>query len=95
MRSRSAPPTVADLYVSPELGVLGVLAVLEAAVDVALVALVAAHPDDGPDAEHVTIERRAARGLVDAAHEVATALDRSRLALARARELDREELLPF
>ena len=63
MRSRSAPPTVVDLYASPE---LGVLSVLDAAVDVALVALVAAHPDDGPDAEHVTIERRAARALVDA-----------------------------
>jgi len=92
MRSRSAPPTVVDLYASPE---LGVLAVLEAAVDVALVALVAAPPDDGPDAEHVTIERRAARALVDAAHEIATALDRYRLALARARERERDGLLPF
>lgn len=40
---RMRRPRVEDLYTSPE---LAVLALLEAAIDVSLVALVAAHPDD-------------------------------------------------
>jgi hypothetical protein len=92
MRAATRRPTVVDLYASPE---LGVLAVLESAVDVALLALVAAHPEDEADAEDVPLERRAARNLVSAAGDLETALHRYRLALVRARERDRDEQLPF
>lgn len=92
MRSRSATPSVNELFASPE---LGVLAVLQAAIDIALVSLIAAHPDDEPDAEDVPIERRAAYGLVHAAHGVTAALERYRLALVRARDRDRDLDNPF
>jgi hypothetical protein len=92
MRPAIRRPSIVDLYASPE---LGVLAVLESAVDVALLALVAAYPEDEPDAENVPLERRAARNLVSAAGDLATALHRYRLALVRARERDCDDLLPF
>jgi hypothetical protein len=85
-------PTVDEVYAAPQ---LGVLALLEAAVDVALVALVAAHPDDEPEPADVPLERRAARNVVAAAGTLSTALDRYRLAVARARERDRDDQLPF
>ena len=92
MHNRLGSPSVDDLFASPE---LGVLAILEAAIDVTLVALIAAHPDDVSDAEHIPIEQRAAYGLVDAAHRVESAIHRYRLALTRARERDRERDDPF
>lgn len=87
-------PRVEHLYAAPE---LAVLAVLEAAVDVALVALIAAHPDDDDDLDDDPIpqERRAARALIDAARDVASAVNRYRLALILARDRDRNDLLPF
>jgi hypothetical protein len=85
-------PTVVEVFASPE---LSVLALLEAAVDVALVALVAAHPDDEPDPGAVPVERRAAKSLIAAAGALAVALDRYRLALARARDRNLDDQLPF
>jgi hypothetical protein len=90
MRFCASRPSVLDLYAAPE---LAVLAVLEAGVDVALVALIAAHPDD--DDDPVPPERRAARQLIEAARDLASAVNRYRLALARARDRERDELLPF
>lgn len=82
---------VEDLYAAPE---LAVLAVLEAAVDVSLVALVAAHPDDHELEDDPPLpERVAARALVAAVRDVVDAVNRYRLALSRAR--DRDRLLPF
>lgn len=92
MRNRTGSPAVDELFVSPE---LGVLAVLEAAIDVTRIALIAAYPDDISDADNIPIERRAAYGLVDAAHGVESAIHRYRLALARARERDRDRDDPF
>lgn len=93
MRIPTHRPSVDELYVSPE---LAVLAVLETSVDVALVALVAAHPDDFYDDDApCPPERRAARALVDAARNVASAVNRYRLALVCARDRERDELLPF
>lgn len=84
-------PRVEDLYAAPE---LAVLAVLEAAVDISLVALVAAHPDDHElEDDPPPPERVAARALVVAARDVADAVNQYRLALSRARDHDR--LMPF
>jgi hypothetical protein len=84
-------PRVEDLYAAPE---LAVLAVLEAAVDVSLVALVAAHPDDHElEDDPPQPERVAARALVVAVRVVGEAVNRYRLALSRAR--DRDHLMPF
>jgi hypothetical protein len=91
MRCRAIPLTV-DLFDSPE---LAVLAVLDTAVEVALAALVVAYPDNELDADELPIERRAARGLVTAAHDLSEALARYRLALARAKERDRIDNNPF
>lgn len=91
MRFRASRPSVLDLYAAPE---LAVLAVLEAGVDVALVALIAAHPDDDDD-DAIPPERRAARQLIEMARDLASAVNRYRLALARARDRERDELLPF
>ena len=90
MRFPTHRPSVDELYAAPE---LAVLAVLETTVDVALVALVAAHPDDFY--EPCPPERRAARALVEAARNVASAVNRYRLALVCARDRERDELLPF
>lgn len=91
MRFRASRPSVVDLYSAPE---LAVLAVLEAAIDVALIALIAAHPDDVDD-DSVSPESRAAHALVEDARDVAAAVNRYRLALACARERERDDLLPF
>jgi hypothetical protein len=92
MRLRASRPSVVDLYAAPE---LAVLAVLEAGVDVALVALVAAHPEDLDDEDPAPHERRAARQLIEAARDLASAVNRYRLALACARDRERDGLLPF
>lgn len=92
MRCRAVPLAAVDLFDSPE---LAVLAVLDTAVEVALVALVVAYPDDEREPENLPMERRAARRLVTAAHDLSSALDRYRLALARARERDRTDDNPF
>lgn len=93
MRFPTHRPAVDELYAAPE---LAVLAVLETTVDVALVALVAAHPDDFYDDDApCPPERRAARALVEAARDVASAVNRYRLALVCARDRERDELLPF
>lgn len=92
MRLRRELPATADISASPE---LGVLALLETALDLVLISLVAAYPDDEPDAEDLPAERRAARGIVSAIGALFVALDRYELALARARERDRDERLPF
>jgi len=84
-------PRVEDLYAAPE---LAVLAVLEAAVDVSLVALVAAHPDDHElEDDPPPPERVAARALVEAVRNVADAVNRYRLALRLSR--DRDRIMPF
>jgi hypothetical protein len=80
-------PLSADLFDSPE---LAVVAVVDTAVEVCLVALVVAHPDDDRDDDDVPLERRAARGLVTALYDVSHAIRRYRLALERANERDRE-----
>ncbi len=79
MRIRLSSPRVDDLYAAPE------LAILEAAVDVSLIALLAADPDDEGD-DHPPPQRRAARALADAARNVDAAVNRYRLALALAKE---------
>ena len=79
-------PSVGLLYAAPELATLEILAT---AIDVALVALVAAHPDDVADDDHVarrSPEHRAARTLIASAHELASALQRYQLAVALAHE---------
>jgi hypothetical protein len=91
MRCRAIPQTV-HLFDSPE---LAVLAVLDTAVEVALVALIVAHPDGQLDDDDLPLEQRAARGLATALHELSTALDRYRLALERAKERDRTNDNPF
>lgn len=82
--------TVADIFSSPE---LAALSVLESAAEIARLALVAAYPDvserDPP------LERRAACAVIDAAAALVTEVHRYRLALTRARDRDRDELLPF
>jgi hypothetical protein len=86
-------PRIDELLAAPE---LAVLAVLESAVDVTLLALLAADPLDEGD-EFASPERRAARSLADAARNVAAAVARYRLALAlaRQRERERDDHLPF
>jgi hypothetical protein len=91
MPLQSSYPRIDDLLAAPQ---LAVLALLEAAADVTLVALVAADPDDYGD-EHAAPERLAARALADAARDVVSAVNRYRLALAIAAERDRDDLLPF
>jgi hypothetical protein len=90
MPCSSASVTVADIFASPE---LAPLSVLEAAADMTRLALVAAYPDvlDGAP----PLERRAACAVIDAAAVLVTEVHRYRLALARARERDRHDLLPF
>lgn len=80
-------PISADLFDSPE---LAVIAVVDAAVEVCLVALIVAHPDTENDADELPLERRAARGLVTALYDVSHAINRYRLALERAKERDRD-----
>jgi hypothetical protein len=85
-------PLSADLFESPQ---LAVLAVVDTAVEVCLVALLVAHPDDDRDVDALPLERRAARSLVTALYDVSLALRRYRLALQRAKERDRKIDLPF
>lgn len=86
-------PRVEDVYAAPE---LATLAVVEAALDVSLIALVAAHPDDHELEEDPPLpERVAARALVEAVHDVAAALNRYRLALTLERVRERDRLMPF
>ncbi len=88
----SHAPRVDDLLAAPE---LAVLSVLEAAVDVTLLALLAADPFDEGDGI-ASPERHAARALADAARHVAGAVNRYRLALALARLRERDDDdLPF
>lgn len=75
-------PRIVEVYDAPQ---LAVLAVLEAALDVAAVTLVAAHPDD-PDPDLARYDDRAARALLEATHLAGEAIDRYRVALALARE---------
>jgi hypothetical protein len=91
MRARSTAPTVVDLFASPE---LAPLSVLEAAVEIARLSLVAAHSYE-PARDAPSLEHRAASVVIDAADALATAIQRYRLALARARDRDRDDLLPF
>jgi hypothetical protein len=92
MRCSTASLTVVDLFASPE---LAALSVLESSAEIARLALVAAYPDV-PEGDP-PLERRAACAVIDAAAELVTEVQRYRLALARARERDREhdDLLPF
>lgn len=86
-------PRVEDVYAAPE---LATLAVLEAALDVSLIALVAAHPDDHElEDDPPPSERVAARALVEAVHNVAAAVHRYRLALTLERARERDRLMPF
>lgn len=94
LRLRARAPRLDDLYAAPE---LAPLAILEAAVDVSVAAILAAHPVHGDDLDddHAPPERRAASALVDAARDVACAVNRYRLALVLARERERDDILPF
>jgi hypothetical protein len=83
-------PRIVEVYDAPQ---LAVLAVLEAALDVAAVTLVAAHPYD-LEPDDFLVDDRAARALLEAVHEVAAAIARYRLALALARD-GAERDLPF
>jgi hypothetical protein len=91
IRRRLDVLTVVDVLASPE---LAPLAVLESAADIARLALIAAYPSGIHDDE-VPVESRAASAVIDAAGNLATEIARYRLALARARERDRDDLLPF
>jgi len=86
--------SVVDLFASPE---LAALSVLEAAAEIARLALVAAYPDV-PEGDP-PLERRAACAVIDAAANLITEVDRYRLVLARARDRDRDrdrdDLSPF
>lgn len=75
-------PRVVEVYDAPQ---LAVLAVLEAALDVAAVALVAAHPDE-PDPADVPFDDRAAHALIKAIRVAGAAIDRYRVALTLTRE---------
>lgn len=93
MTLRFSRPRLDDLYSAPE---LAALSILEAAADVAVVALLAAHPDDDDELDADSpLEQRAASNLVDAARDVAAAVNRYRLALVLARARRRDDLLPF
>ncbi len=84
-------PACDDLRAAPE---LAVLALLESSIDVAVLALGAAHPDVEDLAEvHESAELRAALVIMDLARNLGAAVNRYRLALVLAREHD--ELLPF
>lgn len=91
MRRRSDGLSIVDLFASPE---LAPLSMLEAAAEIARLALLAAHPCE-PDSDDPPLEGRAASAVIDAADDLATAIHRYRLALARARDHDRDDLLPF
>lgn len=92
MHLRFSRPRLDDLYSAPE---LAALSLLEAAADVAVVALLAAHPDDDELDADPHAEQCAARNLVDLARDVGAAVNRYRLALVFARERRRDDLLPF
>jgi hypothetical protein len=95
LRLRALAPRLDDLYGAPQ---LAALAILEAAADVTVAAVLAAHPLDHHelDDDHSPLpERRAASALVDAARTVAAAINRYRLALVLARERERDDILPF
>lgn len=91
MSCRHHALTVVDVLASPE---LAPLAVLESAADIARLALIAAYPCTQQNDE-LPVESRAAIALIDAVGHLATEIARYRLALARARERDRDDLLPF
>jgi hypothetical protein len=92
MTLRFSRPRLDDLYSAPE---LAALAVLEAAADVAVLAVLAAHPDDDELDDDSHPDQRAARVLVDAARDVAACVNRYRLALVVSRQHRRDDLLPF
>lgn len=85
-------PRVDDLYAAPE---LAVLALLEASVHVAILALGAAHPEmqDLDDYDKEPHELRAAVAILDAARILGENINRYRLAIVLASR--RDELLPF
>jgi hypothetical protein len=86
-------PRVVDLYVAPE---LAALAVLEAALDVTIVAIVAAHPDDHElEDDPPAPERVAARALLRAVRNAVSAVNRYRLEISIERARERDELMPF
>ena len=92
MHLRFVRPRLDDLHSAPE---LATLSLLEAAADVAIMALLAVHPDDDALDGDPPAERRAACDLLDAARHVTASVNRYRLALVLARNRDRDELLPF
>jgi len=68
-----------QLLAAPE---LGVLEVLETAIDVAILALLAAHPELRDDADVITLPAaEAALDVVDTAHALGALVNRYRLAL--------------
>ncbi len=72
--------TYDNLLGAPE---LGVMLVLEAAIDVAIVALAAAHPELRDDAQYVTVPAaESALDVIDCARALGVLLKRYRLALA-------------
>jgi hypothetical protein len=80
-------PVSADLFDSPE---LAIVAVLDTTVEVALIVLIVAYPDDELDTDELPLERRAARRLVTSLYDLSRAISRYRLALERAKERDRD-----
>lgn len=76
------PPLVNELHAAPE---LAVLAALEATADVAVRALVAAHPEIQDHAQDESDEIRQAIAILHATSTLASAINRYRLALALAK----------
>lgn len=90
MGVRAKRPSAGELYMAPELAVLGVI---EVALEVMLVAVDPAY--SGADDDHAGPERRAGRALIRAAKDLAAAAGRYRRALEAARQRERDDLLPF
>lgn len=95
MRPVAPPPlTVEQLWVAPE---LAALAVLDAAIDAAVLAIGAVYPEMADhDPDDMTDSLRAANVVLDDARTLASALARYRLILRRTRRVpDRADDTPF
>ncbi len=85
------PPNCDNLLGAPELGVLHVL---EAALDIAILALAAAHPELRDDVQYVTVPvAEAALDVIDCARALGILVERYRLALVLPQEHSAD--LPF
>lgn len=84
-------PSVEQLWIAPE---LASLAVLEAAIDIAILAMVAVHPEiQDPDRAEQTASLRAANIIIEDARALTAAIARYQLILRRVP--DRVDDMPF